>query len=214
MQSNYEVLELFPTPLFVVKIPPVFSSIVPWLHSQEMLNEEIDEANYGQRSKDSYILHKPEARDLSMFILEQTLIFSNEVLLYEYDSYKFSQSWVSVKLPGQHHTMHTHPNSLISGVFYYGTSSEKTPAIKFHKLFGGTNVSYIRPKIKSDKRSSKFAHETFSINFEPGLLILFPSHLTHSVPINKTDDVRCSLAFNIVPTVGFGEEQSLTELLF
>lgn len=214
MQNSYEVLELFPTPLFVVKIPPYFSNIVPWLHSQEMLSEEVDEANYGQRSKDSYILHKPEVRELSNFILEQVKKFGDEVLLYDYESYKFSQSWVSVKYPGQHHTMHTHPNSLISGVFYYGTSTESTPAIKFHKLFGGTNVSYIRPKTKSDKRSSKFAHETFSINFEPGLMILFPSHLTHSVPVNKTDNVRCSLAFNVVPTKGFGEEQSLTELLF
>jgi ectoine hydroxylase-related dioxygenase (phytanoyl-CoA dioxygenase family) len=70
------------------------------------------------------------------------------------------------------------------------------------------------PKVKADKRSSKFAWQEFSVNFEPGLLVLFPSYLHHSVPVNKSNSVRCSLAFNIVPTTGFGEEESLTELLF
>ena len=51
-----------------------------------------------------------------------------------FKSYELSQSWVSRKLPGQHHTMHTHPNSLISGVFYYGPIEENSSAIKFHKM--------------------------------------------------------------------------------
>lgn len=214
MNNNYEVLELFPTPVYVVTIPNQFANIVPWLHSQEMLNEEVDEANYGQRSKDSYILNKPDASELSKFILNEVYKFGNDILLYDYNAYRFTQSWISFKLPGQHHTAHTHPNSLISGVFYFGESNEMTPAIKFHKLYGGLNSSYIRAKTKLDKRNSKFASESFSINFEAGLLILFPSYLTHSVPINKTNNVRCSLAFNAVPTVGFGDERTLTELLF
>ena len=140
--------------------------------------------------------------------------FSDNTLLYNYDSYKISQSWISHKEPGQHHTMHTHPNSLISGVFYYGPVEEYTPAIKFHKITGAIGQSTIMPRVKADKRSSKFAWMEFSVNFEPGLLVLFPSWLHHSVPQNITDSVRRSLAFNVVPTIGFGEEESLTELLF
>ena len=48
----------------------------------------------------------------------------------------------------------------------------------------------------------------------PGLLVLFPSYLHHSVPLNKTEHPRHSLAFNVVPTIGFGEEMNLTELKF
>ncbi len=59
-----------------------------------------------------------------------------------------------------------------------------------------------------------YAQKEFSIEFTPGLLLLFPSYLHHSVPLNKTEKTRCSLAFNVVPTVGFGEETSLTELKF
>jgi uncharacterized protein (TIGR02466 family) len=214
MQTDYQILELFPTPVFTTMIPEKFSSITPWLYQQEMLSEDIDEANYGQRSKNSYILDEPQAGELRKYILDIAGIFGSEMLKYDYQEYRFGQSWISYKHPGQHHTMHSHPNSLISGVFYYGEPSDNTPAIKFHKLLGGMNVSYISPKMKSDKRDSKYAIEFMSVDFRPGLLLLFPSYVHHSVPVNKTDKVRCSLAFNIVPKVGFGDERNLTELKF
>jgi K+-transporting ATPase A subunit len=76
----------------------------------------------------------------------------------------------------------------------------------------GVNTATIRPKMKKGFR--KYTHEYFSINATPGLLLLFPSYLQHSVPLNKSNLIRCSLAFNSVPVVGFGEEESLTELKF
>lgn len=213
MQTNYEILELFPTPVFTTTLPQEFASVVPWFYKQEMLSEEVDSPNYGERSKNSYILNEPECSKLGNHILDIVPQFG-KTLGFDYDSYKFSQSWLSYKHPGQHHTMHTHPNSLISGVFYFGEPVEKTPAIKFHKPIMGMNVSYISPKTLADKRESKYAWSEFSVEFSPGLLLLFPSHLNHSVPLNKTDTTRCSLAFNIVPTIGFGNETSLTELKF
>jgi uncharacterized protein (TIGR02466 family) len=213
MQINYEVLELFPTPVFASQIPLEFSKVVPWLFKQEMLSEEVDSPNYGERSKNSYILDEPESKDLKNYILGLVNQYG-KMLGYDYESYRFGQSWVSYKHPGQHHTMHSHPNSLISGVFYFGEPTDKTPAIKFHKLEGGFNVSYLSPKFVKDKRELKYSQKEFSIEFTPGLLLLFPSYLHHSVPLNKTDKTRCSLAFNIVPTIGLGEETSLTELKF
>lgn len=213
MQINYEILELFPTPVFTTMIPLEFAKVVPWFYKQEMLSEEVDSPNYGERSKNSYILDTPESKELKEFILPLVKEYG-KLLGFDYDSYRFGQSWISYKHPGQHHTMHSHPNSLISGVFYFGEPTDKTPAIKFHKLEGGFNVSYLSPKIVRDKRELKFAQKEFSIEFTPGLLLLFPSYLHHSVPLNKTDKTRCSLAFNVVPTVGLGDETSLTELKF
>lgn len=208
-----EVLELFPTPVYTTMLPVGLSSVIPFLDKQDM-NTGADEANYGRRSLDSYVLSKPECSGLRDFILECVQDFGDNTLMYDYESYKMSQSWVSHKEPGQHHTMHTHPNTLISGVFYYGQSEENTPAIKFHKMTASYNQGSISPKSKLDKRNSKFAWLEFSVSFQPGLLILFPSYLHHSVPVNTSNSVRCSLAFNIVPTRGLGDELSLTELLF
>lgn len=213
MQSNFEILELFPTPVYATTLPERLSTVIPWFYQQEMLNEEIDAPNYGERSKNSYLLDEPECLDLRNYILQQVNNYSKTVG-YDYDSYRFGQSWLSYKQPGQHHTMHTHPNSLISGVFYFGEGTQETPAIRFHKMGVGTNVPTIMPKLVDDKREIKYSQSTFNIEFTPGLLVLFPSYLHHSVPINKSDKVRCSLAFNVVPTVGFGDERSLTELKF
>ena len=212
MQVNYEILELFPTPIYTTMLPVEFSRVIKVLDQQDM-GTDSDHDNYGFRSKDSYILDKPECKELAQFILGNVKIFTAQ-LGYDYDEYRFGQSWVSVKAPGQHHTAHVHPNSLISGVFYYGQAVDKTPAIKFHKNIGGLNASYISPKLVKSKKDLKYAWDHFSIEFQPGLLVLFSSYLMHSVPLNKSDKPRHSLAFNVVPKVGFGDEANLTELLF
>ncbi len=212
-QKGYEILDLFPTPVFVTKMPNSLSNIIPFLDKQEP-NEGSDEANYGERSDNSYILNEPECIEAKTFILEQIKEFANNILLYDYDTYELSQSWVSRKHPGQHHTMHIHPNSMISGVFYYGDPSPKTPAIKFHKMSGGLNVNQLQARTKLDKRPSKHAWTTFDLEFEPGLLTIFPSHLFHSVPINESDKIRSSVAFNAIPKNYLGQEKNLTELNF
>ena len=209
----YEVLELFPTPVYTTGMPVELANIIPFLDAQTP-NSGSDEANYGERSANSYILNEPECVEVKKFVLQQVKEFAENIMLYDYDTWELSQSWVSRKQPGQHHQMHTHPNSLISGVFYYGEPSEKTPAISFHKMQGGINQQVIQPALKPDKRSSKFAWKEFSVNFSPGLLLLFPSYLFHSVPINESKTVRSSVAFNVVPKNKLGSEENLTELRF
>jgi ectoine hydroxylase-related dioxygenase (phytanoyl-CoA dioxygenase family) len=54
--------------------------------------------------------------------------------------------------------------------------------------------------------------ETFYLPLVSGELILFPSHLRHSVPRNTSDEVRVSLSFNTFVTESLGSEQSLTYL--
>ena len=209
----YKVLELFPTPVYTTGMPVELANIIPFLDAQTP-NSGSDEANYGERSANSYILNEPECIEVKKFVLEHVKEFAEKVMLYDYDTWELSQSWVSRKQPGQHHMMHTHPNSLISGVFYYGEPSEQTPAIKFHKMQGGINQQVLQPAIKPDKRSSKFAWKEFAVNFAPGLLLLFPSYLFHSVPINESKTIRSSVAFNVVPKMRLGSEENLTELDF
>lgn len=59
MQNDYEVLELFPTPVYTTGMPAELSGIIPFLNAQAP-NSGSDEANYGERSDNSYILNEPE----------------------------------------------------------------------------------------------------------------------------------------------------------
>lgn len=213
-KETIEVLPLFPAPLFTVMYTAGdLEDTIKHLDSCEVYDGgKADE--YGYHSKDTYILEHKKCTKLANFIKEAVVYFGKEILMYVYDEYVFSQSWISHKRPGQFHTMHTHPNSLISGVFYYGEEDEDIPAITFHRPMAGINTSYLSPQNQLDRRKSQYAWDTFSVNYSAGLLLLFPSYILHSVPVNKSTKVRKSLAFNVLPKGGLGQEGNLTELLF
>ena len=111
MQNSYEVLELFPTPVYTTGMPAELSGIIPFLNAQAP-NSGSDVANYGERSNNSYILNEPECVEVKKFVLEQVKEFAENVMLYDYDTWELSQSWVSRKQPGQHHTclLYTSPS--------------------------------------------------------------------------------------------------------
>jgi len=214
MNDTLEIASLFPTPLLRVEIPPELSTACNVFDNTNMLHEKDSRREYGVHSENTYIMDEPECVDLKKFVLDLVKDFAQNQLMYDYDEWTFSQTWVTWKEPGQMHIPHTHPNSVISGVFFYGYGEEGTPAIEFHKNeFQGTGQS-IMLKEKPDKRPSPFAWKKFIVPFKPGLLLLFPSHFRHSVPKNETKYTRKSVSMNIVPKGVLGDPGSLTELLF
>ena len=214
MNDTLEIAALFPTPLLRIDIPPELSTACNLFDNTELLLEKESKIDYGLHSKNTYIMDEPECVDLKKFVLDLAKDFAQKTLMYDYEEWTFSQTWVTWKEPGQAHVPHTHPNSVISAVFFYGYGEEGTPAIEFHKNdFQGTGQS-IMLKENGDKRASAFAWKTFSVPFKPGTLLMFPSHFRHSVPRNKTQYTRKSVSMNIVPKGGIGDPHSLTELLF
>ena len=214
MKQKKEILSLFPTPLYANSIPPHLSTACNVFDNTEMLTEKASKGEYGLHSKNTYIMDEPQCAELKKYVLGEVLDFASNTLGYDYPQYIFSQTWVSWKEPGQFHTAHTHPNSLISAVFFYGYAEEKTPAIDFHRPAGAAHQPYVQAKPVPDRREIPFAWEKFSINFQPGLLLIFPSHFMHSVPPNKTQYTRKSVSMNIMPKGEVGDPSSLTQLLF
>ena len=214
MERKREILSLFPTPLYANSIPPELSTARNVFDNTEMGHDKDSRMEYGIHSKNTYIMDEPECAELKKYVLGEVLDFAQNTLCYDYPEYVFSQTWVSWKEPGQYHTAHTHPNSMISGVFFYGYAEEKTPAIDFMRPTGASHQPYVQARKKPDLRDSQFAWERFSINFKPGLLLIFPSHFMHSVPPNETQYTRKSVSMNIVPKGAMGDPHSLTELRY
>ena len=208
-----EIIELFPTPVMKRKYEGDLTDTVKFLDSCKMVGD-FPQA-YGTNSQDVYILENKQCYSLKTFILESVTTFATQILSYDYKEYNISLSWISYKEPGQHHTAHTHPNSLISGVFYYGEYEDNTPAITFHKATGGINVPYLYAKPNLDSKVDKtYSTELFNFPIESNTLLLFSSHLLHSVPPNETNKVRKSLAFNVLSKGRIGDSGNLTEVLF
>ena len=106
-----------------------------------------------------------------------------------------NRSWVLEHRKDHWAQPHTHPNSVLSGVIYLDVPDD-SGNIKFHKPDGYHN------QLNTDTFRFVFNEyethncENWSITPETGDLILFPSHLKHSVCVNKSGNTRWSLGFD------------------
>jgi uncharacterized protein (TIGR02466 family) len=215
METKFEIIPIFPTPLYINQIPQeLVSDHISLLNNEKLLGkkEGILEEDYGSRSLDTYILNNPLYKNLSNYILQHATNFSQNYLSYNYKNYKFSQSWVSVKNPNQEHVPHSHYHSLISGILFYGESNKDTSKVSFIREDNYSRTLHSHPS--NPDSINQFSYNEYSINYSPNSLILFPSYLVHTVSKNITNIPRKSLAFNIIPRDGFGVEGGLTELKF
>ena len=100
-------------------------------------------------------------------------------------------SWVNLHKKGNWGHLHSHYNSVVSGVWYISTTLESGEFIIHpdNKLFG--NLLDLPRRVYNEFNGDQYA-------FTPtnGDLLIFPSTMKHSVTSNKCDIPRFSLAFN------------------
>ena len=108
---------------------------------------------------------------------------------------------------GQHHHIHTHPNSVISGVFYINAT--QGDRITFSKQVKDMILEFETDDFQLFNSKSWF----FEVNTND--IVLFPSTLQHRVETldEKKTDVRISLAFNTFLKGHVGDSKSLIELI-
>ena len=195
-----ELLQIFPTPILITKYE---SSLVDELKHINTLEWIEQKANSNFKSKDTYLLNHEQFKNIKNFIYEslnkftQNIFESNQRLVV-------TQCWLNKNPKGSKHHEHVHPNSIISGVFYF-KQDPKLPPISFSKS--------IQSAMKLDpKKYNNLNSETFLLPCTDGELILFPSNLKHSVPVNMGDEPRISMSFNTFSIDILGSEDSLTHL--
>ena len=213
MENKNPIIEnIFPTPICRIKIPKHFTSIIPCLERFAHLNPSDANQTYGSRSKNSYILEDKDLIEFKNYILSQVSNYATQILNLSNQTYKITQSWISYKHPNQHHHAHTHPNSIISGVFFWENPFNSHSQISFTKITSNNTWSLLPNNSNKNIYNPNFTNQV-SFTPEPGNLILFPSYLPHEVSINKTSSIRKSMSFNTIPLV-LGNEIELTELKF
>ena len=195
-----ELLQLFPTPLLIVPYEEPIDKELAYLKTISY-REQQQNGNY--RSDDSYLLRKEELKNIKNFLGEAVDKFTKNVLQSK-QRLVITQCWANRNPKGSKHHEHVHPNSIISGVMYFQIN-EKLPPIQFSKA--NQDGMKLDP-IKYNHVNS----ESFMLPCKPGELILFPSSLKHSVPINQGDEDRISMSFNTFSIDAIGSEQALTHL--
>jgi len=196
------LLSLFPTPVGLFNL------------NREITKDEIDfikglqmRPNMGNTtSLENYILKKKELKGIRKFIEESLEQYFISVFQPQ-DTVKLciTQSWVNYTAKGQWHHKHAHPNSFVSGVFYF-SANEKSDKIYFSK------DKYERIKLDT-KEWNAFNSETWWLEANTGKLIIFPSELTHNVVPVEEEETRISLSFNTFPKGVIGRNETLTEFV-
>jgi uncharacterized protein (TIGR02466 family) len=201
------IVNLFPLPLGVVECPLDIKDIVTFFDTAQMNSE--DGGVYGLLSEDTYILDNSICKPLANWILNSMQDYAEEILGWD-EKLHFSQTWLTYKLPGQRHEIHTHPNAMLAGVFYYEVYDDY-PAITFHNPIVSFGRSTFQSKFKNPN-NSKYLKDTLSFTPTPNTLIIFPSNIPHSVPVNNTKQIRKALGINTLPLKTIGDRRTLNEL--
>ena len=99
--------------------------------------------------------------------------------------------WININGKGHSNELHVHPQSVLSGVFYLTDSS--TPILFTHP-YADINTYYW--PVSSIENSNQYNASSYTIIPEKNTLIIFPSWLSHRVPLHRSDNDRISISFN------------------
>ena len=184
---------LFPTP--VIKF-----ELGRQLTDQEMkvLMDYPQVRNQGNAaSEERYVLKNKKLRSLKMFA-EECLAKYVEAVYAPSEPFKLdiTQSWTNYTNQNEFHHKHSHPNSMVSGVFYV-SANEETDKIHFFRKETDTFRIYT-------ENYNPFNSVAWWFPVKTGELIMFPSYLEHMVETVQSSEMRVSLAFNSFATGSLG----------
>ena len=111
-----------------------------------------------------------------------------------------TQMWLNCYVKDDFLHIHTHPNSIYSGVFYFGDNLKH--GTMFLKPSTGNQLEI---KVKT---TNEYTADTATIEPDNNLLIIFPSFLQHRAERNVQESNRYTISFNCLPKI-FGEESKL-----
>ena len=206
-----DIQRIFPTSVFIfdnVLEQEYIDSMKDDIISQSKINAEKRQFNW-QSEKNNKLYELPKYKELGKMALNACIKYVN-LLEYELDDIELTGMWSNVLKTGETHAPHTHSNNFISGVFYVQAEDDpNTPAINFLDPRGQTCVLQPQQKRYTLYNSTRY--------FYPAMvnrMILFPSWLSHYVPVNYSKTDRISIAFNAMLKGKVGEPSNFQSANF
>lgn len=200
-----ETYELFPTPVALYEYDGSIDDELNYLKSIAYL---VRQSNNHQspsirlRSGDDFLLKRKEMKNITKFVNKSLKDYATNILGID-ESLQVTQSWANKSKRGNGQGKHNHPNSLISGVFYFQTN--ESAHIEFMKSATEQLIMY-------PTRINSMNATGYSLNTKSKQCILFPSSLNHAVAVNNSDEEHISLSFNTFYLGDFGSKENLTHL--
>ena len=118
----------------------------------------------------------------------------NEICLESsmtYGTYK-TFLWSNLNRSGDYNTMHVHPDSHLSGVYYVKVPEGDCGELRLH------NPMQLYNYPNSQGSHAPYTMPIANIKSEEGVLLIFRSPIMHDVTRNNTQEDRISISFNLV----------------
>lgn len=183
---NYKTYDIFPVPICKIKFHRKINKDETEFIKLQENSVRKNQGNFS--SNNTFILNEPEMKELADFCNESLKNYFYKIYNVEKRiKVKITQSWLNWTKKNEYHHGHEHPNSVVSGVFYFNAEKGKDRICFQKNLYQQIKLPY--------SETNDYNNEQVELLIETGDLILFPSYIIHYVPFNITEN-RVSLAFN------------------
>lgn len=194
------IFPIYMTPIAIFSHPEFIEGTRQWfkLHEPKLKTVEGQEDKF--KSSLGLYGHKTEIlvpNNKVYFKFEETVLANTKEFLttcgYSAEKHKFkiNKIWMNEMTSGSHHDKHNHYGSVLSGCFYIDVPKD-SDRIRFT-----TPLSKIKAHIAVNNYT-QYNSETWTLNPQPGSMLLWESYLFHEVPRTEFEGTRRSVAFDVV----------------
>jgi len=196
-----EIIPLFSQPLYINHITDEEFSVV----ANAVINTDCTDLNTYERngymSEDTkWLDNNLEVKKIVEKYLEDYV--HKQLAISKRHYLDHCTSWVNLHKPGDMAQAHIHANSLFSGVLYVKTDKDSGP-IRFD--FPSMIPTFAPYTTEFDLDENNFYNMREALIYPNNrMIVLFPSHLSHSVGPNQSTIDRYSMAFNYFMKGSYG----------
>jgi uncharacterized protein (TIGR02466 family) len=161
-------------------------------HLQTLEYKRVGSDN-GYGTLDQQIFNHPELQGLHQQVLSHIGKYVTELQVDPNVQFYVNCSWGVYHNKGDWAHSHDHNNSLLSGVVYIDVDDD-SGSLSFHKDWQTLFPNAICPSFTGD---NVFNSNQAMLTPVSGEIVIFPSHVMHSVSESKSDKTRRCVAFNV-----------------
>lgn len=192
---------LFPTAFGLITNPNHQHIQSKLVSKSFQLSETIESGGHFWESKKPYntsdnkynIINDEDFKELNNWVIENINLYTKKTCLK--NKVKCEGGWLNIYKKGDYQEYHSHSYNAISAIYILKSPEKNSSKIFFKSPDMG------RGQLLND-RKAMLNNEFQWVNdvnvYQPneGTLIIFPSHILHSVSPHNSDDERITLAYN------------------
>lgn len=183
-------MNIFSVPVEIVQCNDIDNeSLISYAYTLKQSNQGRTVSNKGGFQSNNLQLHN--IGTLAQEIMLHVSSYTNKVNLKKNCNVSMTNAWLNINPKHSYNISHIH-SGFVSGV-YYAQACREMGELVLHYPSNAKAVSWDSDWFESYNHVNNLS---FRITPKPGMLVLFPAWLEHSVEMNTIEEDRISLSFN------------------